>query len=64
MSIARDLFIAVLAFAAFASAAAAYLFAFHDAQPVKDILQTAFAGTVGVFVGRWIERGLTRDRGA
>ncbi|WPZ04780.1 hypothetical protein T8S45_04350 [Blastomonas marina] len=56
--IAREIFIAIASFAAFASAVAAYLFAFHGESPLKDILSTAFAGTLGVFVGRYIERRL------
>jgi uncharacterized membrane protein YfcA len=56
----RELLIAVLAFAAFASAVAAYLLVFHGETPLKDVLSTAFGGMVGVFAGRWIERKLAR----
>ena len=58
--ILREVAIAVLSFAAFASAVAAYLFAFHGETPLKDVLSTAFAGMVGVFAGRWIERRMAR----
>lgn len=59
--ILRELLIAILAFTAFASAVAAYLFVFHPATAtLKEVLSTAFAGTVGVFVGRWLERKMAR----
>jgi hypothetical protein len=59
--ILRELLIAVLAFSAFASAVAAYLFVFHPATAsLKEVLSTAFAGMVGVFVGRWVERRMAR----
>lgn len=59
--ILRELLIAVLAFTAFASAVAAYLFVFHPATAtLKEVLSTSFAGTVGVFVGRWLERKMAR----
>ena len=58
--ILRELFIAVLVFSAFASAVAAYLLVFHDTSSLKEVLNTAFAGTVGVYLGRWIERRLAR----
>lgn len=58
--ILRELLIAALVFAAFASAVAAYLFAFHGASSLKEILSTAFAGTVGMYLGRYIERRLIR----
>ena len=58
--IARDFFILVLAFAGFASAVAAYLLAFHATVSVKEVVSTAFAATVGVYVGRYIERRLAR----
>jgi len=58
--ILRELSIFVLVFAAFASAVAAYLFAFHGASSLKEILSTAFAGTLGVYIGRFIERRMIR----
>ena len=58
--IARDFFILVLAFAGFASAVAAYLLAFHGTVSAKEVVSTAFAATVGVYVGRYIERRLAR----
>ena len=58
--ILREITIFVLAFAAFASAVAAYLLVFHGASSMKEILSTAFAGTIGVYVGRYIERRLVR----
>ena len=58
--ILREIFILVLVFAAFASAVAAYLLAFHGASSVKEVVSTAFAGTISVYVGRFIERRLAR----
>ncbi|AZI37987.1 hypothetical protein [Caenibius tardaugens] len=58
--ILRELFIFILVLAGFASAVAAYLLAFHGASSVKEVLSTAFAGTLGVYVGRYIERRLAR----
>ena len=58
--ILREIFILILVFAAFASAVAAYLLAFHGASSVKEVVSTAFAGTIGVYVGRFIERRLAR----
>ena len=58
--ILRELAIIVLVFAAFASAVAAYLAVFHGTSSTKEVLNTAFAGTVGAYLGRWIERRLAR----
>ena len=58
--ILRELAIIVLVFAAFASAVAAYLAVFHGTSSAKEVLNTAFAGTVGTYLGRWIERRLAR----
>ena len=58
--ILRELAIIVLVFSAFASAVAAYLAVFHGTSSLKEVLNTAFAGTVGVYLGRWIERRLAR----
>ena len=54
--ILRELFIFVAAFAAFASAVAAYLATFHGEAPLKEILSTAFAAVIGLYVGRYFER--------
>ena len=56
--ILRELFIFVAAFAAFASATAAYLAAFHGEVTLKEVLSTAFAAVIGLYVGRYIERRL------
>ena len=56
--IARELFILAAAFAAFASAVAAYLAAFHGEASLKEILSTAFAAVIGLYVGRYVERRL------
>lgn len=56
--ILRELFIFIAAFAAFASAVAAYLLAFHGSLSLKEILSTAFAAVIGLYVGRYIERRL------
>ena len=56
--IARELFIFVAALAAFASAVAAYLVAFHGESSLKEILSTAFAAVIGLYVGRYVERRL------
>tara|TARA_E500000305_G_C3799859_1_gene133645 strand:- start:7 stop:192 length:186 start_codon:yes stop_codon:yes gene_type:complete len=60
--IARELFIFVAAFAAFASAIAAYLAAFHGSVTVKEVLSTAFAAVIGLYAGRYLERRLARGR--
>lgn len=58
--ILRELFIFVAALAAFASAVAAYLAAFHGAVSVKEVLSTAFAAVIGLYAGRYLERRLAR----
>jgi uncharacterized membrane protein YfcA len=58
--ILRELFILVAAVAAFASAVAAYLAAFHGEVLLKEILSTAFAAVVGLYAGRYLERRLIR----
>jgi uncharacterized membrane protein YjjP (DUF1212 family) len=50
----------MLTFAGFAAAVAAYLAVFHGTSPAKEVLSTAFAGTVGMYVGRLIERRFAR----
>ncbi len=57
--IAREIFIFVLAFAAFASAVAAYLFTFHGESSLKEVLSTAFAAIIGLYAGRYLEHRLT-----
>jgi uncharacterized membrane protein YfcA len=56
----RELAILVLVVAGFASAVAAYLAAFHGEVTIKEVVSTAFAATLGMYVGRYIERGLAR----
>ena len=56
----RELAILVLVLAGFASAVAAYLAAFHGEVTMKEVVSTAFAATLGMYVGRYIERGLAR----
>ncbi|WP_033073247.1 hypothetical protein [Sphingopyxis sp. MWB1] len=56
----RELAILILALAGFASATAAYLAAFHGEVTIKEVVSTAFAATVGMYVGRYVERGLAR----
>lgn len=58
--IARELFIFVAAFAAFASAVAVYLAVFHGESSLKEILSTAFAAVIGLYAGRYLERRLIR----
>jgi uncharacterized membrane protein YfcA len=58
--ILREALILVLVFAGFASAVATYLFVFHGASSLKEVLSTAFAGTIGVYLGRYIEKRLSR----
>ena len=57
--IARELFIFIAAFAAFASAVAAYLAAFHGEASLKDVLSTAAAAVIGLYVGRYLQTRLT-----
>ncbi len=56
--IARELFIFIAAFAAFASAVAAYLAAFHGSASLKEILSTAFAAVIGLYAGRYLQHRL------
>lgn len=56
----RELAILVLVLAGFASAVAAYLAAFHGEVTIKEVVSTAFAAMLGMYVGRYIERGLAR----
>lgn len=57
--ILRELIIFFAAFAAFASAVAAYLLAFHGSSSLKEILSTAFAAVIGLYVGRYLQTRLT-----
>lgn len=56
--ILRELFIFVAALAAFASAIAAYLAAFHGVSSLKEILSTAGAAVIGLYVGRYMQHRL------
>ncbi len=56
----RELAILTLALAGFGAAVATYLAAFHGEAPIKEIVSTAVAATLGLYVGRYIERGLVR----
>ena len=60
--ILRELFIFIAALAAFASAIAAYLAAFHGEATLKEVLSTAFAAVIGLYVGRYVERRLADGR--
>ncbi|MFN2100581.1 hypothetical protein [Altererythrobacter sp. MF3-039] len=57
--IIREIFIFVAAFAAFASAIAAYLAVFHGQVAVKEVLSTALAAVIGLYVGRYLQARLT-----
>ena len=57
--IAREIFIFIAAFAAFASAVAAYLLAFQGESSLKEILSTAFAAVIGLYAGRYLQHRLT-----
>ena len=57
--ILREIFIFVAAFAAFASAVAAYMLAFHGQSTLKEILSTAFAAVIGLYAGRYLQYRLT-----
>ena len=56
----REIFIFVAALAAFASAVAAYLAAFHGEVSIKEVLSTAFAAVIGMYVGRYLQTRLIR----
>ena len=57
--ILRELFIFVAAFAAFASAIAAYLAVFHGEATFKEIVSTAAAAVIGLYVGRYLQHRLS-----
>jgi uncharacterized membrane protein YfcA len=46
----------------FASAIAAYLAAFHGAVTVKEVLSTAFAAVIGLYLGRYLQHRLIQSR--
>ncbi len=54
----RELFIFISAFAAFASAVAAYLAVFHGASSLKEVLSTAGAAVIGLYAGRYLQHRL------
>ena len=54
----RELFIFIAAFAAFASAVAAYLAVFHGASSLKEVLSTAGAAVIGLYAGRYLQHRL------
>ncbi|WP_435417495.1 hypothetical protein WAB17_11540 [Parerythrobacter aurantius] len=56
--ILRELLIFVAAFAAFASAVAAYLAVFHGASSLKEIFSTAGAAVIGLYAGRYLQHRL------
>ncbi len=56
----REVLIFFLAAAAFCSGVAAYLFAFHGEASIKDIGASAAAAVIGMYVGRYVEKGLIR----
>ena len=58
--ILRELSIFIAACAMFASAVAAYLTVFHGAASLKEVLSTAFAAVIGLYLGRYLERRLNR----
>lgn len=58
--IAREIMILIAASAAFAAAVAAYTAAFHGEVSIKEVLSTAFAGLMGLYIGRLLERSLIR----
>jgi hypothetical protein len=58
--ILREILIFILALSAFASAIAAYLAVFHGVVTIKEVLSTSFAATIGLYVGRYVERRLIR----
>ena len=60
--ILRELLIFIAAFAAFASGVAAYLAAFHGEASLKDVLSTAFAAVIGLYVGRYLQARMPHGR--
>lgn len=57
--IGREALILVLVFAGFAALVAVYSAVFHGTVSVKEMLSNAFAATVGMYVGRYVERKLS-----
>ena len=56
----RELIILLASIAGFCAVVAAYLGAFHGEVNLKEVLSTAFAAIVGLYVGRALERSLAR----
>lgn len=54
----RELLILLASVAGFSAAVAAYLAAFHGEVSLKEVLSTAFAAVIGLYVGRALERRL------
>ena len=54
--ILREVIIFALAVVLFAVGVAGYLQAAHGEAPLKEILSTAFAAVIGLYVGRFVER--------
>lgn len=58
--IAREVMILAGALAGFISVVGVYLAVFHGEASLKETLSTAFAAIVGLYVGRALERKLSR----
>jgi uncharacterized membrane protein YfcA len=58
--IVREALLLILVLAGFMTAVSTYLFAFHGAVSPKEVASTSFAGLVGVYVGRLMQKGLAR----
>jgi hypothetical protein len=58
--IGRELLIFVLAVGAFSSGVAAYLFVFHGEASMKEIRASTAAAMIGMYFGRFVQKGLTR----
>ncbi len=54
----REVFIFIAAFAAFASGIAVYLLAAHGMSSMKEIVSTAIAALIGLYIGRYIQNRL------
>ena len=54
--IIREIIIFLAAAVLFATGVAAYLQAAHGEAPLKEILSTAFAAVIGLYIGRFVER--------
>lgn len=58
--IAREIIILVGVLVGFAASVGAYLTRFHGEAGIKEVLSTTFAATMGMYVGRIIERSFNR----